>query len=730
MFTLLLPKLRHLHGSSSDFVHTPPTQVETSSPELKSISPELMKQTYDQPQSSPTHEPMEHTFEQPSTDQQPPKTRQEATTSQLMTKIGDLEKQLKETKQTFGKAILTLVDRVKTLEVSLKRKTKRLVTPSKTVNDSGGEQVEDISPTTLEAYAILTIVQKIKSVDKGKRYKRRKSSKEFVGTGLDFEEVKEEETMLYRKTKKKILQEEAGLAEAIRYRVPLVKALGKGKKWPNNFKSSYTEEDLDTIRAKLEANAKLKESMLGKDLTKLTQLKKLNFEEVKAEFEKLVKQLDTYVPMHFEATKSEDSDEANEKDDSTLGTKIPINHVPVATKITPSIHKDNFVGDANDACRVNHGHALSGGLKGYRLTLELMDNGKDDIKSILNFQGIHLPQETSMVDDDDEMLRKNEMINSWNLIFISFKKSKNLPTTTSKLHQTPVELIKIILQESIEELAKECQKPKRAKDAAYHKEKMLLYKQEEAGFQFNADQADWRDDTDDEPDDQELEAHYMYMAQLQEVTPDVADNFRPIFNSEPLQEVQNDDDHYNVIANNGEHPVQPKSVNDTYLEEQGDTNITIDSLDMSTNGETVDQDDDDLANERDLLATLIDKLNVKLMTTKTDFKNKNKSLESSYNHFKEANNELSKTNQLMFKDLKKFQDELEKQHDVNYMSKVELDYAKAKTELMSYKTESQKSINNYSYQINDLNQKISDMEKELVAHEETIAIMSQQKRIK
>ncbi|GJY13249.1 hypothetical protein Tco_0382558 [Tanacetum coccineum] len=111
---------------------------------------------------------------------------------------------------------------------------------------------------------------------------------------------------------------------------------------------------------------------------KLTQLKKLNFEEVKAEFEKLVKQLDTYVPMNFEATKestqpieerveedkddkptkktgkrrkqigrkvfhthhdkdeSEDSDEANEKDDSTSGTKIPINPVLVATKL-PSI---------------------------------------------------------------------------------------------------------------------------------------------------------------------------------------------------------------------------------------------------------------------------------------------------------------------------------------------------------------------------------------------------------
>ncbi|GJR90515.1 hypothetical protein Tco_0214526 [Tanacetum coccineum] len=54
----------------------------------------------------PAHEPMEHTFAQPSTNPQPPTPRQEATTSQLMTKIGDLEKQLKETKQTFGKAIL------------------------------------------------------------------------------------------------------------------------------------------------------------------------------------------------------------------------------------------------------------------------------------------------------------------------------------------------------------------------------------------------------------------------------------------------------------------------------------------------------------------------------------------------------------------------------------------------------------------------------------------------
>nr|GEU84143.1 hypothetical protein [Tanacetum cinerariifolium] len=39
-------------------------------------------------------------------------------------------------------------------------------------------------------------------------------------------------------------------------------------------------------------------------------------------------------------------------------------------------------------------------------------------------------------------------------------------------------------------VARECQKPKRAKDAAYHREKMLLCKQEEARIQLNAEQAD------------------------------------------------------------------------------------------------------------------------------------------------------------------------------------------------------------------------------------------------
>nr|GEV73570.1 Gag-Pol polyprotein [Tanacetum cinerariifolium] len=199
----------------------------------------------------------------------------------------------------------------------------------------------------------------------------------------------------------------------------------------------------------------------------------------------------------------------------------------------------------------------------------------------------------------------------------------------------------------------------------------------------------------------------MYMAQIQKVTPYIADNFGPIFDTEPLQKVQNDDDNYNVFCDDQENPEQPASVNDPYL-------------DMCYDRGQDDQDDtDELAQERDLLASLFEKLKCEINDNKNrnkfletsnktlvdklkgeieDFKTKNKSLESSNNHFKEASNEPSKTNQLIFKDLKKFQAELDGYHVVNYASK-----------------------------INDLNQTILDMKKEIFAHQKTISIMSQQK---
>ncbi|GJS90699.1 retrovirus-related pol polyprotein from transposon TNT 1-94 [Tanacetum coccineum] len=69
--------------------------------------------------------------------------------------------------------------------------------------------------------------------------------------------------------------------------------------------------------------------------------------------------------------------------------------------------------------------------------------------------------------------------------------------------------------------AKECRKPKRVKDYTYHKEKMMMCKQAEQGVPLQAEQADWLADTDEEIDEQELEAHYSFMAKIQRYLNDV-----------------------------------------------------------------------------------------------------------------------------------------------------------------------------------------------------------------
>ncbi|GKF93975.1 hypothetical protein Tco_0283675 [Tanacetum coccineum] len=84
-----------------------------------------------------------------------------------------------------------------------------------------------------------------------------------------------------------------------------------------------------------------------------------------------------------------------------------------------------------------------------------------------------------------------------------------------------------------------------------------------------------------------------------------------------------DNDDYNVFAMEQEHPKQPESVNDTYLVEQGDTNTTPDSSDLSNNGREADHDDD-ITKERGFLASLIEQMKLEIDRSKKT----NKSLES------------------------------------------------------------------------------------------------------
>ncbi|GJZ38101.1 putative ribonuclease H-like domain-containing protein [Tanacetum coccineum] len=198
----------------------------------------------------------------------------------LVTRIETLETELQQTKTTYGKAVAHIgeepEDQGRIIQdidddplVSLVRESMKMnekstdfVTPTKA---SGEAQEEDISPTILEAAKTLSKVasqgvSKVKSTDKGKRYRRRaRSVAKNINTGLDAEEeintgieevstgsakvdsgttskrcqregkapIVEEYIQATHKTKEQIRQEEAGLEEAIKLQAQMDEEVAK-----------------------------------------------------------------------------------------------------------------------------------------------------------------------------------------------------------------------------------------------------------------------------------------------------------------------------------------------------------------------------------------------------------------------------------------------------------------------------------------------------------------------
>nr|GEY43809.1 hypothetical protein [Tanacetum cinerariifolium] len=133
-------------------------------------------------------------------------------------------------------------------------------------------------------------------------------------------------------------------------------------------------------------------------------------------------------------------------------------------------------------------------------------------KAIVNSPQPIYDQEPSMVNDDDETSKDKEIDKLMALISLSFKKIYK-PTNN-------------LLTSSNTSRANQDNSPRINRNAGYESQKIGNV----AGAREIVEQADWKDDIDDESDDQELEADYMYMAKIQEVSPDAVDS-GPIFDT-------------------------------------------------------------------------------------------------------------------------------------------------------------------------------------------------------
>ncbi|GJU07674.1 hypothetical protein Tco_1124104 [Tanacetum coccineum] len=167
---------------------------------------------------------------------------------------------------------------------------------------------------------------------------------------------------------------------------------------------------------------------------------------------------------------------------------------------------------------------------------------------------------------------------------------------------------------------------------------MLLCKQAEKGVPLQAKQVDWLEDTDEEIDKQELEAHYIYMAKIQVVrTADSKTDY------EPLEKVQYDAK-YNVFANERQHSEQPESINNTCVVETDDSNVILDSPDMCDNDIQTEQNAKECDDERAALANLIENLTLDTEENKMILKQLKKANTSLTQELKECKSNLEESN--------------------------------------------------------------------------------------
>nr|GEV07834.1 retrovirus-related Pol polyprotein from transposon TNT 1-94 [Tanacetum cinerariifolium] len=193
------------------------------------------------------------------------------------------------------------------------------------------------------------------------------------------------------------------------------------------------------------------------------------------------------------------------------------------------------------------------------------------------------PSETASKEDIDpeQALRDTDMQKNLALIAKYFKKiykptNNNLKTFSNSRNKnvdtTSWENVgSLVVQQSgiqcfnckeFGHFTKECRKPKRVKDSAYHKEKI-------------------------------------YMAKIQEVP--IADTGT---DSELLEKVQNDTG-YNVFRNDLQHSEQSEIISNTCIVETDDSNVIPDSLDMCDDDIQNNQNDVESDDERVTIANLI-----------------------------------------------------------------------------------------------------------------------------
>ncbi|GJY22168.1 hypothetical protein Tco_0394734 [Tanacetum coccineum] len=232
--------------------------------------------------------------------------------TKLTNKVVALETDLKQTKTVYGAALTKLIKKVKRLEkkdkLSKLRRKLRLIgvstasidfTTTNVLVTTAGAEVSTTSPevkTTGDSVDDIAAENLV--------YIRRSATKtKDKGKG-----IMEESESTVTKTKRQLEQERLGLETAMRLQEEFDEEERQMIARVHEAARSFTEEEWEDIRARVEASKELvqrlqteeREKNSENDQAKMLQLKKLSFDEIKDIFETTIRRVNTFVPMETE----------------------------------------------------------------------------------------------------------------------------------------------------------------------------------------------------------------------------------------------------------------------------------------------------------------------------------------------------------------------------------------------------------------------------------------------
>ncbi|PWA89320.1 hypothetical protein CTI12_AA112170 [Artemisia annua] len=251
-------------------------------------------------------------------------------------------------------------------------------------------------------------------------------------------------------------------------------------------------------------------------------------------------------------------------------------------------------------------------------------------------------------------------------------------------------------------IARNCPTKPRKTDTAYLKKALLLAQKQDAGFQLNAEENDFMALMDDMEEQEDIDANYIFMANLQEAKYDTDSDTPPVYDTNAISEVPlfntcNNNAIFDMSPHEEQHSETSAPTYYIYMDTPSSSNIDSATPDMNHSGGPVSQHAENDEETRALFDSLLNNCSIEIEKVKKVNR-----------EVKAANEKLTAELERYKENQKSFQIDLRRESDFECgYKKLLFKYRELQNKFDTLQISSTKTINSLKQEISDLTNQLS-----------------------